>query len=1015
MKNTILLLILSCLGLFAQTTLMDFTHEKPKIYIVNAQKVEQSYSYETVEGRENALKLTWNPQKHAWLEFSFAKNPPMNSFTTATFAVDVWIPNPEHIDHFNIRFRDKFREILQYRTSLDRKTAKPGWQTITFNIDNTKPPLCNWGGIQNNGRIEFPASFQGLTIDFKDRTIQQGTAAFGKVVYAVKTDLTPATPTLDTGNPLGILVPGQEQNFRLKLENTKPRTLDGKLEFVIKDHDGNPVQKGSFQINLPTGKTAYSPLPAPKLLGIYTIDYVFKESDPNIDDSETTRSFAYMKPAGPTPGRGVGFLFGVCSHPQSKPRHEQELEAMAAAWCGAKILREDVWWNRFQPEEDRWNFEDFDFCVDVFAKQNVEIEAIYSFGNPWANASDTVPLDPSRSARRPDYKHWANFIRTFAERYRHKVHYVEVWNEPDLIGFANFGVDEYIELMKIAYRETKKAAPEMTMLTAGFTCMPPERPSSGFRDPQHMVKAITKGRGFYDVHAIHIHGTYERYKKEVDALVKLRQDLDIPQPWYSNETAISSTHAGDFVQATTLFRKFLFAWSRGAMGYNWYDLRNDGYDPKNGEHNFGLVTRDFQPKMAYVVFNTLASYFTQAKFIRQLDCGPSMDIFLFQDRDGNWLIPFWNMDRRQTSQAAILTDVTGTATLIDMFSNETPINVSQNTLVFSIDKVPAFIKVTGQDNPPKCSGNFFRLASKITHLKGEAQSQAFKDRQRDLLYIPGEPSELSFEIDNPTSQPVEVSLAIIPPKGIAADRQSINFKLGAAETAKPTFVVTVDPSLYDQRTPIQVDTKFSTFWNVSYKAVPARIHTCHRSIGDRQPDFILDSKEQYIKLANEAGDLQHLTWQGLDDLSAKVWIACDETNFILKADVVDDKHVQPYKGFDIWNADSIQFAVSAGLKTYAEIGLARTNDGKPETFVFSKANDKTPSVNLVTTRTGNATTYTATIPLADLALTPQRLKEGFLVNVLVNDNDENTREGYLELAKGIGEYKSERHFVILKQ
>ncbi|MEI3001775.1 MAG: hypothetical protein V8T86_12910 [Victivallis sp.] len=39
-------------------------------------------------------------------------------------------------------------------------------------------------------------------------------------------------------------------------------------------------------------------------------------------------------------------------------------------------------------------------------------------------------------------------------------------------------------------------------------------------------------------------------------------------------------------QAITLFKKLLFAWSRGSIGYTWYDLRNDiGYYRVDGEHN----------------------------------------------------------------------------------------------------------------------------------------------------------------------------------------------------------------------------------------------------------------------------------------------------------------------------------------------------------------------------------------------------------------------------------------------
>lgn len=79
-----------------------------------------------------------------------------------------------------------------------------------------------------------------------------------------------------------------------------------------------------------------------------------------------------------------------------------------------------------------------------------------------------------------------------------------MWNEPDLIGFADFSQPEYLELMKIAYRETKAAAPEMNVLTGGYACMPGMH--GAMSDAEHMPKTLRGGRGFYDIHAFHGHG-----------------------------------------------------------------------------------------------------------------------------------------------------------------------------------------------------------------------------------------------------------------------------------------------------------------------------------------------------------------------------------------------------------------------------------------------------------------------------------------------------------------------------
>ena len=152
-----------------------------------------------------------------------------------------------------------------------------------------------------------------------------------------------------------------------------PEVLGKKIELVYGDNKSDRAEA-----TLAPGQTHAIALSIPERRGIRYVDFTFTESDPRVEQAKRTLSFARLAPAGPTPGRGKGFLFGVCSHPQSKPREHQELEAMAAGLMGAKIMREDVGWGRFQPREDTWNFEPFDYCVDIFGKYGVELEAIYS-------------------------------------------------------------------------------------------------------------------------------------------------------------------------------------------------------------------------------------------------------------------------------------------------------------------------------------------------------------------------------------------------------------------------------------------------------------------------------------------------------------------------------------------------------------------------------------------------------------------------------------------------------------
>ena len=196
--------------------------------------------------------------------------------------------------------------------------------------------------------------------------------------------------------------------------------------------------------------------------GIYSVAWciVRRASAP----SRSLRSFSYMVPAG-TPGRASS----GSAPSQWHPPEVQELQALAASLCGVKMLREDMLWERMEPRQGAWNFRFFDSEVKKFDRHGIEVAPIYCYRPEWAVARDWKPIRPeSPRGKRPDFGHWANFIRTAASRYGDRIRYVEVWNEPDLLGYANFTAEEYIEMLKIAYAETKKAAPDVTVLTGGL-------------------------------------------------------------------------------------------------------------------------------------------------------------------------------------------------------------------------------------------------------------------------------------------------------------------------------------------------------------------------------------------------------------------------------------------------------------------------------------------------------------------------------------------------------------------
>jgi hypothetical protein len=62
----------------------------------------------------------------------------------------------------------------------------------------------------------------------------------------------------------------------------------------------------------------------------------------------------------------------------------------------------------------------------------------------------------------------------------------------------------------------------------------------------------------------------------------------------------------------------------------WYDFRNDGDDPIYFEHNMGILTRELQPKPAYLAFGTLTRVLKGLRFAGPANVTASAETFAFR-------------------------------------------------------------------------------------------------------------------------------------------------------------------------------------------------------------------------------------------------------------------------------------------------------------------------------------------------------------------------------------------------
>ncbi len=130
--------------------------------------------------------------------------------------------------------------------------------------------------------------------------------------------------------------------------------------------------------------------------------------------------------------------------------------------AGIGMVRTDFDWAGVQPSPDVWSFDHLDDVVALAEQEGVEILAILDYDVPWAS---------------PAHRHldaWLEYVRRVVGRYRARIRYWEVWNEPNLPSFWRDRPNayHYTKLLMPTYQAIKQLAPDSVVALGGLSGIP---------------------------------------------------------------------------------------------------------------------------------------------------------------------------------------------------------------------------------------------------------------------------------------------------------------------------------------------------------------------------------------------------------------------------------------------------------------------------------------------------------------------------------------------------------------
>ena len=841
---------------------------------------------------------------------------------------------------------------------------------------------------KEGGKLRLPLPAGGA-LQFREIEIDAEAGTELLLERMLAEQLRPAQEALEveveTGRPgrLLLLTPESRNAFRLRLTNRSAEPLELAGEFHFRDLFGN---ERTFHRKIQLGAGGMEEWKPFELSGenqIWKLEYQL--TAPDKMRSSGTLFFGQLAPSGTDLPANPTFRFGVCNHwvdPDS-------VEAMR--FCGIRSVRCTTPWFDFQPQPDRWNFRLLDDKLANLEGSGIRLRNTLAYTPPWAALPPARNWRESRN-RLPRLDAWRTYVETLVKRYRDRTEFYEVWNEPDLRGFADFSAEQYAELQRSAFEIIKAISPELQVASGGFATVRPEHESG--KTLRFQEKALELTGKYFDIHSYHEHGAFDNYPYLLDHIfLPMRRKYNITQPWIASETATHSANGNEALQAETLFKKLIFSWSRGAIGYTWYNLVNSGNRPGYGEHNYGMLTRSFEPKFVFGVYNMITGIYREATFLRELATREEPYQFLFRTPQ-ELLLASWNRSGEEESRLFFLGSDATAAERIDLLGNPIPAVHADGGTIYEIGRLGTTLRLKGakQADTPRLIAELILPPNRI----------------------PGVPAPASLRLVNPWKKArtfrfmPKPAILQLPDAVTLQGGEMREFSIALADSDETELVAETEISADGWPTPLRV----SGIVRRARLIPPGEIDV------KRAPDFQIGRYSDLVTPWENDPATAHLVWRDARDLSAQIRLGSDGTNFLLHVEVEDDLHAPEKSPERFWNGDSVQFALAfSGQSGYFELGAAE-NGKLPHTGVsqvptgFSNETVR-QAMKVDVHRTGTRTTYRFRIPWKVFGANAKLLQSGVRFNLIVNDNDGERRKGWLQIAPGLGTNQTMAHSPIL--
>jgi hypothetical protein len=143
-------------------------------------------------------------------------------------------------------------------------------------------------------------------------------------------------------------------------------------------------------------------------------------------------------------------------------KQEKTLEMAKAAGIG--WIKQQFSWEEIEPRrKGEFEWAKYDRIVDLAERYGMQIIARLDRPPDWTRVNNQFKTRPP-----DDLDDYGDFVYAFVKRYRGRVRYIQIWNEPNLSaewGFERVDAVAYARMLEVAYDRAKEANPAVVVLS----------------------------------------------------------------------------------------------------------------------------------------------------------------------------------------------------------------------------------------------------------------------------------------------------------------------------------------------------------------------------------------------------------------------------------------------------------------------------------------------------------------------------------------------------------------------